>query len=101
MCPARRGGNAAQYNRQLHPEETKPARQLAARSEGKYSAAQIQEQMRLLRNAALDQPANKTEVLTTPAAIANNITQYPKMPKATDGKTVVEVDGQTLRQPRK
>lgn len=83
------GGNAAQYNRQLHPEETK----LAAKSEGKYSTEQIQEQMRLMGNAALGQPVNKTKVLTTPEAIAKNITQDPAMPKATDGKTVVEVPG--------
>jgi filamentous hemagglutinin len=91
---AQTGANAAQYNRMLHPTETQKAKELAAQSGGKYTAQQIEEQMRLMGNAAYREPANKTEVLTTTQAIANNITQDPSMPKATDGKTVVEVPGQ-------
>ncbi|WP_448632298.1 DUF637 domain-containing protein [Pseudomonas gessardii] len=39
--------NASQYNRQLHKEDRDLAKQLAARSGGKYTAEQIEEQLRL------------------------------------------------------
>ncbi|WP_256674724.1 DUF637 domain-containing protein [Pseudomonas sp. LD120] len=39
--------NATAYNRQLHPDEKKLAKRLAARSGGKYSAEQIEDQLRL------------------------------------------------------
>lgn len=39
--------NASQYNRQLHKEDKEIAAQLAARSGGKYTAEQIEEQLRL------------------------------------------------------
>ncbi|SCW99140.1 MULTISPECIES: filamentous hemagglutinin N-terminal domain-containing protein [unclassified Pseudomonas] len=39
--------NASQYNRQLHKEDRELAKQLAARSGGKYTAEQIEEQLRL------------------------------------------------------
>ncbi|WP_260620541.1 DUF637 domain-containing protein [Pseudomonas protegens] len=39
--------NATAYNRQLHPDEKELAKRLAARSGGKYSAEQIEDQLRL------------------------------------------------------
>ena len=39
--------NASQYNRQLHREDHELAEQLAARSGGKYTVEQIEEQLRL------------------------------------------------------
>lgn len=86
--------NAAQNNRQLHESERSLAQRLAAQSGGKYTAAQIEEQMRLMGNLVFKAEPNTTEVLTTTEAIAKNIDQDPGMPKATDGKTVVEVPGQ-------
>lgn len=81
-------------NRQLHPSEKRLAEDLAKKSGGKYTAEQIEEQMRLMGNKAFNEAANKTEVLTTQEAIANNLAQDPSMPKASDGKTIVEVRGQ-------
>ncbi len=40
--------NADLYNRQLHPEEKTLAKQLADKSGGKYTQAQIEDQMRLM-----------------------------------------------------
>jgi hypothetical protein len=80
-------------NRQLHPSEKKLAQELAKRSGGKYTAEQVEEQMRLMGNKAFYDAANKTEVLTTPEAIAQNLEQDPNMPKFSDGKTVVEKPG--------
>ena len=39
--------NATQYNRQLHATDKELAKELAARSDGKYTAEQIEEQLRL------------------------------------------------------
>jgi filamentous hemagglutinin len=78
-------------NRQLHPSEKTLAKELAKKSAGKYTVEQIEEQMRLMGNKAFNEAANTTEVLTTAAAIANNINQDPNMPKTVDGMAVVEV----------
>lgn len=86
--------NAAQNNRQLHESERSLAQRLAAQSGGKYTAAQIEEQMRLMGNLVFKAEPNTTEALTTTEAIVQNIDQDPGMPKATDGKTIVEVPGQ-------
>ncbi|PZO13553.1 MAG: hypothetical protein DCF26_16715 [Burkholderiales bacterium] len=82
------------HNRQLHPSERKLAQELASKSAGRYTTAQIEEQMRLMGNSAFNAAPNSTEVLTTPEAIANNINQDPAMPKTSDGRVVVEVPGQ-------
>lgn len=51
--------------------------------------------MRLMGNKAfVGADADKTEALTTPEAIAENLKQDPNMPKVSDGKTVVEIPGQ-------
>ncbi len=82
------------HNRQLHPSERKLAKELASKSGGRYTAEQIEEQMRLMGNLAFDAAPNSTEVLTTPEAIAHNIKQDPGMPKTSDGRVVVEIPGQ-------
>ena len=89
--------NAAQNNRQLHESERSLAQRLAAQSGGRYTAAQIEEQMRLMGHLVFNAEPNTTEALTTTEAIAKNIDQDPGMPKATGGKTVVEVPGQANR----
>lgn len=40
--------SADRYNRQLHPEERTLARQIADKSGGKYTEAQIEDQMRIM-----------------------------------------------------
>ncbi|MFM2464003.1 hemagglutinin repeat-containing protein [Paraburkholderia sp. RL17-368-BIF-A] len=42
------GYNADRFNRQLHPEEKAVAKQLADKSGGKYTEAQIEDQMRIM-----------------------------------------------------
>ncbi|MGU7776367.1 hypothetical protein ACV229_40235 [Burkholderia sp. MR1-5-21] len=42
------GYNVDRFNRQLHPEEMTLAKQLAEKSKGKYTQAQIEEQMRIM-----------------------------------------------------
>ncbi len=42
------GYNADRFNRQLHPEEKTLAKQLAEKSKGKYTQAQIEDQMRIM-----------------------------------------------------
>ncbi|PZO13555.1 MAG: hypothetical protein DCF26_16725 [Burkholderiales bacterium] len=65
-----------------------------SKSGGKHTAAQIEEQMRLMGNSAFNVAPNSTEVLTKPEDIANNINQDPGMPKTSDGRVVVEIPGQ-------
>ncbi|MCO1450538.1 hemolysin [Burkholderia multivorans] len=42
------GYNVDRFNRQLHPEEKTLAKQLAEKSKGKYTQAQIEDQMRIM-----------------------------------------------------
>ncbi len=81
-------------NRQLHQVERTLAAQLVAKSGGKFTAQQVEEQMRLMGNVAYGELPNTITVLTNLPAISNSITQDPGLPKATDGKTVIEVAGQ-------
>ena len=81
-------------NRQLHPTERELARKLAARSGGRYTAEQIEEQMRLMGNVAFGELPNTMTVLTDLQSIQENITQDPSMPKTAYGHAVVEVPGQ-------
>ncbi|MBA3594585.1 MAG: hypothetical protein H0W47_12425, partial [Polaromonas sp.] len=86
------GVNAAANNRMLHPTDKQLAASLAAK--GKYTKEQIEEQMRLMGNIAYGELPNSLAVLTDSKSIGNNIAQDPGMPKAVDGKVVIEVPGQ-------
>ncbi len=86
--------NADVNNRQLHPTERQLAKELARKSGGKYTAEQIEEQMRLMGNRAHHAQPNTTEVLTDTNAIVDNLEKDPGMPKTSDGRTVVEIPGQ-------
>lgn len=72
--------NADMNNRQLHPSERKKAKELAAKSGGRYTQEQIEEQMRLMGNAATGDGPNEFEVLVGTKAIVSNITNDPGMP---------------------
>lgn len=85
--------NADMNNRQLHPTEVQKAKELAAKSGGKYTQAQIEEQMRLMGNAVTGEQPNTTTALTSTDAIARNIQNDPSMPKTAQGSAVVEVPG--------
>jgi hypothetical protein len=87
------GVNAAENNRLLHPSERQLAQDLARRSGGKYTAAQIEEQMRLMGNRASGISPNTVEVLIGEGAISNALTLDPALPKVNDAKAVVEVAG--------
>jgi filamentous hemagglutinin len=81
-------------NRQLHPTEIQKAKELATKSGGQYTQAQIEEQLRLMGNAATGELPNTTTVLTNNNAIVNSITNDPSMPKTAQGSVVLEVPGQ-------
>lgn len=85
--------NSDMNNRQLHPSEVQLARDLAGRSGGKYTQAQIEEQMRLMGNAATGEQPNSTTVLTTTDAIVGSVQVDPRMPRTAQGSVVVEVPG--------
>jgi filamentous hemagglutinin len=85
--------NADMNNRQLHPSERQKAKELAAKSGGKYSAEQIEEQMRLMGNARTGQGANTLDIATTPEQNAKRITNDPSMPLQVQGNVVMEVPG--------
>jgi hypothetical protein len=55
------GGNAVENNRQLHPEERTLAHRLSQQSGGRYTAQQIEEQMRLMGNKNRGVSANTLE----------------------------------------
>jgi filamentous hemagglutinin len=86
--------NADMNNRQLHPTEVQKAKDLAAKSGGKYTQAQIEEQMRLMGNAATSEQPNTTTVLTNTDAIVNSLNNDPSMPKTVQGPVAVELPGQ-------
>jgi hypothetical protein len=85
--------NADVNNRQLHPSEKQLAKDLARQSNGKYTAEQIEEQMRLMGNQALGVAPNTVETLTTPEANAQNALNDPTMPKTVRGAAVMEIPG--------
>ncbi|WP_228768308.1 hemagglutinin repeat-containing protein [Limnohabitans sp. DM1] len=85
--------NSDMNNRQLHPSEVQKAKDLAAKSGGKYTQAQIEEQMRLMGNAATGEQPNTTTVLTNTDAIVNSLNNDPSMPKTAQGSVVMEVPG--------
>lgn len=86
------GFNSDMNNRQLHPTDKQLAMKLAAK--GKYTKEQIEEQMRLMGNAALGVAPNTVEILIGPDAVSNNLSLDPGMPKLVSGTAVVEVLGQ-------
>ncbi|WP_244131037.1 hypothetical protein [Burkholderia gladioli] len=64
------GYNVDRFNRQLHPEEKTLAKQLADKSKGKYTQAQIEDQMRIMGvsvNGIDESGTPATLVGTTPA----------------------------------
>ena len=88
---------ADQNNRQLHPDERKKAAELAAKSGGKYTPEQIEEQMRLMGNSHLSVQPNTTDAATTPEQNAQRIANDPSMPVAVQGNVITEVPGQYNR----
>jgi filamentous hemagglutinin len=86
--------NADMNNRQLHPSEVQKAKELAAKSGGKYKQSEIEEQMRLMGNAATGELPNTTTVLTTTAAVEKSYKDDPNMPRTAQGPVVLEVPGQ-------
>ena len=93
------GGAAAAFNadvnnRQLHASEKELAKRLAARSGGRFTVEQIEEQMRLMGNVAFGELPNTLTVLTDSQSVQDSITNDPGMPKTSDGRTVIEVPGQ-------
>jgi hypothetical protein len=86
--------NADMNNRQLHPSEVTRAKDLAAKSGGKYKQSEIEEQMRLMGNAATGELPNTTTVLTTTAAVQKSYSDDPSMPRTAQGPVVLEVPGQ-------
>jgi hypothetical protein len=86
--------NADMNNRQLHPKEAQKAKDLAAKSGGQYKQSEIEEQMRLMGNAASGELPNTITALTNTTAIVNSINNDPSMPKTVQGSVVLEVPGQ-------
>jgi hypothetical protein len=86
--------NADVNNRQLHPTEVQKAKELAAKSGGKYKQSEIEEQMRLMGNAVTKEQPNTTTVLPTAAAVQKSYNDDPNMPRTAQGPVVVEVPGQ-------
>jgi filamentous hemagglutinin len=56
--------NGDMNNRQLHPDERQKAKELATKSGGRYTAEQIEEQMRLMGNRVLGTEPNTIATLT-------------------------------------
>ncbi|WP_369050006.1 hemagglutinin repeat-containing protein [Burkholderia gladioli] len=83
------GYNVDRFNRQLHPEEKTLAKQLADKSKGKYTQAQIEDQMRIMGvsvNGIDESGAPATLVGTTPTDMG---AQWIGAPATADGKMVL------------
>ncbi|MBF5014701.1 hemagglutinin repeat-containing protein [Burkholderia pseudomultivorans] len=83
------GYNVDRFNRQLHPEEKTLAKQLAEKSNGKYTQAQIEDQMRIMGvsvNGNYESGAPTTLVGTTPTDMG---AQWIGAPATADGKMVL------------
>lgn len=83
------GYNVDRFNRQLHPEEKTLAKQLADKSKGKYTQAQIEDQMRIMGvsvNGVHESGAPATLVDTTPTDMG---AQWVGAPATADGKMVL------------
>ncbi|WP_227743797.1 hemolysin [Burkholderia gladioli] len=83
------GYNVDRFNRQLHPEEKTLAKQLADKSKGKYTQAQIEDQMRIMGvsvNGIDESGTPATLVGTTPADMG---AQWIGAPATADGKMVL------------
>lgn len=73
----------------LHPDERRKAAELAKKSKGKYTAEQIEEQMRLMGNEVYREKPNTTAVSTGGQQMTDD-----GMPTFSDGISTVEVPGQ-------
>ncbi|WP_230961841.1 hypothetical protein [Burkholderia anthina] len=83
------GYNVDRFNRQLHPEEKTLAKQLAEKSKGKYTEAQIEDQMRIMGvsvNGIHESGAPTTLVGTSPTDMG---AQWVGAPATADGKMVL------------
>ncbi|WP_442859310.1 hemagglutinin repeat-containing protein [Burkholderia sp. LA-2-3-30-S1-D2] len=83
------GYNVDRFNRQLHPEEKTLAKQLAEKSKGKYTQAQIEDQMRIMGvsvNGIHESGAPTTLVGTSPTDMG---AQWVGAPATADGKMVL------------
>ena len=79
---------------QLHLHEVQKAKELAAKSGGKYTQKQIEEQMRLMGNDATGEKPNTTAILVGGEAVRNSLSADPSMPKTIQGEVAVEIPGQ-------
>jgi filamentous hemagglutinin len=79
-------------NRALHTTDRQLSTMLAAK--GKYSKEQIEEQMRLMGNAALGVGPNTTERLIIIDEKTKNLSEDPRMPKLISSTAIVELPGQ-------
>jgi hypothetical protein len=86
--------NADMNNRQLHPTEIQKAKELAAKSGGKYTQAQIEEQMRLMGNDQFKESPNTMSALVGGQAVRASVNADPGMPKAIQGEVAIEIPGQ-------
>jgi filamentous hemagglutinin len=84
--------NVDANNRQLHLVDRQLAASLAAK--GKYTQAQIEEQMRLMGNDIFNEKANTVTTLIGSDAIVNSVDRDPSMPKTITGNIAVEIAGQ-------
>jgi hypothetical protein len=84
------GANAAENNRQLHPDERKLAARLAAKSKGLYTAKQIEDAMRNSGNGKRGENVNYGSIID----INDEKARYDKGAQWTvsqDGKSLVQV----------
>ncbi|TDN69873.1 hemagglutinin repeat-containing protein [Paraburkholderia sp. BL10I2N1] len=83
------GYNVDLYNRQLHPEEKTLAKQLADKSGGKYTEAQVEDQMRQMGvsvNGQIESGAAATLIGQAPTDMG---AQWIGSPSTSDGQTVL------------
>ena len=88
------GANAAENNRLLHPAEQKKAKELADKSRGQFTQAEIEEQMRLMGNKATGEKPNSAAVLVGGQAVRDSVSTDPSMPKIIQGDVALEKSGQ-------
>lgn len=83
------GSNTVRFNRQLHPEEKTLAKQFADKSGGKYTEAQIEDQMRIM--GATSNGTNESGVPTTliGQAPTDSGAQWMSAGTTADGKPIL------------
>lgn len=83
------------YNRQLHPEEKTLAKQLADKSGGKYTQAQIEDQLRIMGvSVSVSVSVNGTDESGAPTTLVGQAptdsgAQWIGSPSTSDGQTVL------------